>query len=88
MSINYRDKEKSWAWIIQARIQGWLNFQWSVVEQLDIANSYVLSVYLANIEGFDDDEALQVIKKLLENSCRNFNNREKVYVTFICRDLQ
>jgi hypothetical protein len=49
---------------------------------------YVLSAYLVNIKGLSEESALQVVKEFLENSCRNFNNCEKIYESFIRGDLR
>jgi hypothetical protein len=49
---------------------------------------YVLSAYLVNIKNLDIEEAHQVVKKFIENSCRNFNNCSKVYDSFILGDLK
>jgi hypothetical protein len=49
---------------------------------------YVLSAYLANVRRLSEEEALQVVQGFLENSCRNHNNCNKVYGSFIRGDLQ
>jgi len=49
---------------------------------------YVLSAYLANIKSLGIEEAHQIVKKFIENSCRNFNNCSKVYDSFILGDLK
>jgi len=49
---------------------------------------YVLSAYLVNIKNLDIEEAHQIVKKFIENSCRNFNNCSKIYNSFILGDLK
>jgi len=49
---------------------------------------YVLSAYLVNIKNLDIEEAHQVVKKFIENSCRNFNNCSKIYDSFIRNKLK
>ena len=150
MSINYKDGKRSWAWIIQPRVQGWLDFKWSLIEPLDPSRLpvakikvaipllqkhyvepveagktadisdqlslttrktgryewvervvekglpdgrkrfilYVLSAYLVNVKGLDEEEALQVIHAFLENSCRNHGNCGKMYESFMRGDLR
>jgi len=44
--------------------------------------------YLVNIKGLGEDDVFQVVIEFLENSCRNFNNCEKVYESFIRGDLK
>jgi len=147
MTINYKDSKRSWAWIIQPSVKGWLDFKWSTLEPLDpsslpvakikvalpsLQRRYVeppelvaqpsgqamlqanrprryewvekiierglpdgrkrfilcvLSAYLVNVKGLGEDEALEVVKEFLENSCRNYNNCGKVYESFIRGDL-
>jgi hypothetical protein len=48
---------------------------------------YVLSAYLVNVRGLSEEEALQVVQGFLENSCKNFNNCEKVYESSIRGNL-
>ena len=49
---------------------------------------YVLSAYLVNVKRLSEEEAMQVVQEFLENSCRNYNNCEKIYDSFIHGDLQ
>jgi hypothetical protein len=49
---------------------------------------YVLSAYLVNIKNLGIEEAHQIVKKFIENSCKNFNNCSKVYDSFILGDLK
>jgi hypothetical protein len=49
---------------------------------------YVLSAYLVNIKSLGIEEAHQIVKKFIENSCRNFNNCSKVYDSLILGDLK
>jgi hypothetical protein len=49
---------------------------------------YVLSAYLVNVKRLSEEEAMQVVQEFLENSCRNYNNCEKIYDSFIRGDLQ
>jgi hypothetical protein len=49
---------------------------------------YVLSAYLMNVKKLSEDEAYQVVKRFLENSCKNFSNCGKVYDSFIRGDLR
>ena len=49
---------------------------------------YVLSAYLENVRQLSIEEAYQVIKKFIENSCKSFNNCSKVYDSFILGDLR
>jgi len=150
MTVNYKDGKRSWAWILQPRVQSWLDFDWNLVEPLDPVRLpvarirvampllqkhyvepaipvelkvmedqasarprktsrydwvekiikkglpdgrkrfilYVLSAYLVNVKDLSEEKAFQVIQEFLENSCRNFNNCEKVYESFIRRDLR
>jgi hypothetical protein len=47
MTINYKSGERRWAWIIQPKVHGWLDFKWSLVEPLDPANLPVAKVKVA-----------------------------------------
>jgi hypothetical protein len=49
---------------------------------------YVLSAYLVNVKRLSEEEAIQAVQEFLENSCRNYNNCEKIYDSFIRGDLQ
>jgi len=49
---------------------------------------YVLLAYLVNVRRLSEEEAIQVVQEFLENSCRNHNNCEKIYASFIRGDLQ
>ena len=49
---------------------------------------YVLSAYLMNVKQLSIEEAFQIAKRFVENSCRNFNNCSKVYDSFILGDLR
>jgi hypothetical protein len=49
---------------------------------------YVLSAYLMNVKQLSIEEAFQIAKRFVENSCRNFNNCSKVYDSFILGDLK
>jgi hypothetical protein len=150
MTINYKNGEKRWAWIVQPSVKGWLDFKWEGLEPLNPADLpvakikvaiptlqrhfvepvddatpatrgdqapptnrkprryewvekiignglpdgrkrfilYVLSAYLVNVKRLSEEEALQVVQEFLENSCRNHNNCEKIYDSFIRGDLQ
>jgi hypothetical protein len=43
---------------------------------------------IVNVKRLSEEEALQVVQEFLENSCRNHNNCNKVYESFIRGDLQ
>ena len=49
---------------------------------------YVLSAYLVNVKRLSEEEAIQLVQEFLENSCRNYNNCDKVYESFIREGLQ
>jgi NADH:ubiquinone oxidoreductase subunit E len=49
---------------------------------------YVLLAYLVNVKRLSEEEAIQAVQEFLENSCRNYNNCEKIYDSFIRGDLQ
>jgi hypothetical protein len=49
---------------------------------------YALSAYLMNVKGLSEEEALQVVREFLENSCKNFGRRDEVYESFIRGDLR
>ena len=49
---------------------------------------YFLSAYLVNVKQLSVEEAFQVVKKFVENSCKNFGNCSKVYDSFIISDLR
>ncbi|MCC6034226.1 MAG: DNA primase noncatalytic subunit PriX [Desulfurococcaceae archaeon] len=149
MTINYKEGKKAWAWIIQPKVHGWLNFKWEGLEPLNPADLpvakikvaiptlqrhfiepvddatpatrddqapptnrkprryewvekiiekglpdgrkrfilYVLSAYLVNVKRLSEEEAIQVVQEFLENSCRNYNNCEKICESFIRGDL-
>jgi hypothetical protein len=47
MTINYKNGERRWAWIIQPKVHGWLDFKWSLVEPLDPASLPIAKVKVA-----------------------------------------
>jgi LDH2 family malate/lactate/ureidoglycolate dehydrogenase len=40
------------------------------------------------VKRLSEEEAMQVVQEFLENSCRNHNNCDKVYESFIRGDLR
>jgi hypothetical protein len=48
----------------------------------------VLSPYLVNIKKLSQEEALEEIKRFIENSCRNHSNCSKIYESWYRGDLQ
>ena len=47
LTINYKDGKRSWAWIIQPKIHGWLDFNWSLVEPLNPVELPVAKIKIA-----------------------------------------
>jgi hypothetical protein len=47
MTVNYKNGERRWAWIIQPKVHGWLDFKWSLVEPLDPASLPIAKVKVA-----------------------------------------
>jgi len=43
---------------------------------------------IVNVKRLSEEEALQVVQEFLENSCRNHNNCNKAFDSFIRGDLQ
>ncbi|PNV79163.1 MAG: hypothetical protein C0179_07780 [Fervidicoccus sp.] len=48
----------------------------------------VLSPYLINVKNLSVEEALEEIKRFIENSCKNHNNCGKIYESWIKSDLE
>jgi len=48
---------------------------------------YVLSAYLVDVKHLSEEEALEVIRGFIENSCMNYNKCDKIYDSFIRGDL-
>jgi len=49
---------------------------------------YVLSPYLANILGVDEETYVSVVKTFIENSCRNWNNCGRIYESWYRSDYR
>jgi hypothetical protein len=47
MTVNYKNGERRWAWIIQPKVHGWLDFKWSLVEPLDPASLPIAKIKVA-----------------------------------------
>jgi len=47
MTINYKNRERRWAWIIQPKVHGWLDFKWEGLEPLDPASLPVAKIKVA-----------------------------------------
>jgi len=49
---------------------------------------YVLSSYLVNVLSLGDNDAFERLREFIENSCRNFNNCEKIYDSWLRGDIR
>ena len=49
---------------------------------------YVLSSYLVNVLSLGDNEAFERLREFIDNSCRNFNNCEKIYDSWLRGDIK
>jgi hypothetical protein len=49
---------------------------------------YVLTSYLVNVLSLSDEEAFERLREFIENSCRNFNNCEKIYDSWLRGDIR
>ncbi|MEM0340405.1 MAG: DNA primase noncatalytic subunit PriX [Acidilobaceae archaeon] len=49
---------------------------------------YVISRYLVNVKKLSDEEALKVVQRFLENSCKNHNNCGKIYQTWVASTIR
>jgi len=47
MTVNYKNGEKRWAWIIQPHVKGWLDFKWEGLEPLNPADLPVAKIKMA-----------------------------------------
>jgi len=47
MTVNYKNGERRWAWIIQPSVKGWLDFKWEGLEPLNPAGLPVAKIKVA-----------------------------------------
>jgi len=48
----------------------------------------VLTPYLVNVLSLSDEEAFEKLKEFIDNSCKNFNNCEKIYDSWLRGDIK
>jgi len=47
MTINYKNGRRTWVWIIEPSVNGWLNFKWGTLEPLDPSGLLVAKIKVA-----------------------------------------
>jgi len=76
MCVQGRTSSKRYAWIDKVIREGVPDGRARLI-------LYVISRYLVNVKGLNDDEALAEIESFIEASCRNHGNCGKIYKSWI-----
>jgi len=59
MTVNYKDGKRSWAWMLQPKIERWSEFSWDLLQPLDVSK-----VKIFIFKGFSLPQKVDVIERL------------------------